>query len=264
MPRPVALVTGASSGIGQAFAERLAHDGYNLIVVARRRDRLEALAKRLGAAHKTDVSVMVADLSTAAGIAAVSVRAASEPLDLLINNAGFGGYGPFLELDPTVAEELIAVHIRAVVRVTRAALPGMIARNAGGIINVSSLLAVSGSALPGNPMPLRAVYGGAKAFLLTFTQLLSEELADTEVRVQVCLPGIVKTEFHEVQWLDTTKIPPRMKPDDVAQASLKALAKNEVVCVPPLNDLTTLQRLDEAQRTLLKAVLTPDLAARYR
>jgi short-subunit dehydrogenase len=264
MSRPVALVTGASAGIGQSFAERLAHDGYELIVVARRRDRLEALAKRLSKAHKTDVQILVADLSTAAGIAAVCARAASDPVDLLVNNAGFGGYGPFLELDPTVAEELIAVHVRAVVRVSRAALPGMVKRGRGAIVNISSLLALSGAALPGNAMPLRAVYGGAKAFLLTFTQLLAEELAETSVRVQVCLPGIVKTEFHEVQWLEATKIPPRMKPDDVVRASLKALAKGELLCVPPLEDVAPLQRLEEAQRAVMAVIRTPDLATRYR
>jgi short-subunit dehydrogenase len=264
MPRPVALITGASAGIGQSFAERLAHDGYDLIVVARRRDRLDALAKRLSKAHRTDVQVLVADLSTSAGIATVAARAAAEPLDLLVNNAGFGGYGPFLELDPAVAEDLIAVHVRAVVQVTRAALPGMVKRGRGGIVNVSSLLALSGSALPGNAMPLRAVYGAAKAFLLAFTQLLAEELADTSVRVQVCLPGIVKTEFHEVQWLDATKIPPRMKPDDVVRASLKALTKGEVLCIPPLEDVAALQRLEEAQRAVVGTIRTPDLAARYR
>jgi uncharacterized protein len=262
--RPVALVTGASAGIGQSFAERLSHDGYDLIVVARRRDRLDALARRLSKAHKTDVQVLVADLSTPAGIAAVAARAAAEPLDLLVNNAGFGGYGPFLELDPAVADDLIAVHVRAVVQVTRAALPGMVKRGRGAIVNVSSLLALSGSELPGNAMPLRAVYGGSKAFLVAFTQLLAEELAETSIRVQVCLPGIVKTEFHEVQWLDVTKIPPRMNPDDVVRASLKALAKGEVLCVPPLDDVALLQRLEAAERAVVAVIRTPDLAARYR
>jgi uncharacterized protein len=264
MPRPLALVTGASAGIGQSFAERLAHDGFDLIVVARRRDRLQALAKRLGARHKTDVSVLVADLSTADGIAAVAARAAAEPLELLVNNAGFGGYGPFLEIDPQTAEALIAVHVRAVVQVTRAALPGMVKRARGGVVNVSSLLALAGSVLPGSGMPLLAVYGGAKAFLLAFSQLVAAELAETKVRVQVCLPGIVKTEFHDVQWLEATRIPPRMNPDDVVRASLKALAKGEVLCVPPLDDVAALQRLDEVQRAVLAVARTPDLAARYR
>ena len=109
MARPAALVTGASAGIGQAFAERLARDGHDLVVVARRRDRLEALAARLRAAHEIGLEVLVADLATDAGIDAVSARAAAAPLDLVVNNAGFGGYRPFVEIDPDAAEALISV-----------------------------------------------------------------------------------------------------------------------------------------------------------
>jgi short-subunit dehydrogenase len=264
MSRPIALVTGASAGIGQSFAEQLARSGHDLIVVARRRDRLEALAQRLTAEHKTQVDVMVADLATTAGVDAVAARAAAAPLDLIVNNAGFGGYRRFVDLDPKTADELLSVHIRAIVQVTRAALPGMVRRDGGGIVNVASLLALSGSALPGNFMPQRAVYAGAKAFLLTFTQILASELASTKVRVQVCLPGIVKTEFHEVQGLDTSKMPPRMDPYDVARASLAALATGEVVCVPALEDASALQRIDEAQRAVMAVATTPTLAARYR
>jgi short-subunit dehydrogenase len=266
MSRPLALVTGASAGIGQSFAEQLAGSGHDLIVVARRRDRLEALAERLGATHKTEVEVLAADLSTTGGIDAVAARAADAPLALVVNNAGFGGYGPFVELDPKVADDLISVHIRAVVHITRAALPGMVRRGHGGIVNVASLLALSGTAAPGNDIPFRAVYGGAKAFLLAFTELLAAELADTKVRVrvQVCLPGIVKTEFHEVQWIDASRIPVGMSPDDVARGSLAALARNEVVCIPALNDLAALQRIGEAQRAVLAVALIPDLAGRYR
>ena len=264
MSRPIALVTGASAGIGQSFAEQLARSGHDLIVVARRRDRLEALAQRLAAEHKAHVDVMVADLATTSGVDAVAARAAAAPLDLIVNNAGFGGYRRFVDLDPKVADELLSVHIRAIVQVTRAALPGMVQRDGGGIVNVASLLALSGSALPGNFMPQRAVYAGAKAFLLTFTQILASELAGTKVRVQVCLPGIVKTEFHEVQGFDTSKMPPRMDPNDVARASLAALARGEVVCVPALEDASALQRIDEAQRAVMAVATTPTLAARYR
>lgn len=264
MSRPIALVTGASAGIGQSFAEQLARTGHDLIVVARRRDRLEALAQRLTAEHKAQVDVVVADLATAAGVDAVAARAAAAPLDLIVNNAGFGGYRRFIDLDPKVADELLSVHIRAIVQVTRAALPEMVQRDRGGIVNVASLLALSGSALPGNFMPQRAVYAGAKAFLLTFTQILASELAGTKVRVQVCLPGIVKTEFHDVQGFDTSKMPPRMDPNDVARASLAALARGEVVCVPALEDVSALQRIDEAQRAVMAVATTPTLAARYR
>jgi len=264
MARPIALVTGASAGIGQSFAVELASRGHDLVVVARRRDRLDALAQRLTAQHRADVQVLVADLATAAGVDAVAARAADTPLDLVVNNAGFGGYRPFVELDPRVADDLLSVHVRAVVQVTRAALPGMVKRASGGIINVASLLALSGSAPAGNFMPFRAVYAGAKAFLMTFTQILAAELAETKVRVQVCLPGIVKTEFHEVQGIDTSRMPPRMDPDDVARASLAALAKGEVVCVPALEDPGALQKLDEAQRAVLSFARTPELASRYR
>jgi uncharacterized protein len=262
--RPLALVTGASAGIGQSFAERLARDGFNLIVVARRRDRLEALAQRLATEHQTESEVLVADLATAAGVDAVAARAAAAPLDLLVNNAGFGGYRPFVELDPKVADQLLSVHIRAVVQVSRAALPGMVERGHGGIINVASLLAYSGSAPAGGFLPLRAVYAGAKAFLVTFTQVLASELAETKVRVQVCLPGVVKTEFHEVQGLDTSKMPARMAPEDIARAALAGLAKGEVVCVPALEDPAALQRIDEAERAVLAFSRTPELASRYR
>jgi short-subunit dehydrogenase len=264
MSRPIALVTGASAGIGQSFAEQLARTGHDLVVVARRQDRLQALAQRLHAEHKIDVQVMVADLATAAGVDAVAARAAAAPLELIVNNAGFGGYRRFAELDPKVADQLISVHIRSIVQVSRAALPAMIQRDGGGIINVASLLALSGSVAPGTFMPQRVVYAAAKSFMLTFTQILASELTSTKVRVQVCLPGIVKTEFHEVQGFDTSKMPPRMNPDDVARASLAALATGEVVCVPALEDAAALQRVDEAQRAVLAVATTPTLASRYR
>jgi uncharacterized protein len=261
--RAKALVTGASAGIGQSFAERLARDGHDLIVVARRKERLDALAQRLRKEHGAKVEVLVADLATLEGVDAVVARAAAEPLDLLINNAGFGGYRPFVEIDPKVADELISVHVRAVVQVTRAALPAMIKRESGGIVNVASLLALSGSVPSGNFLPFRAVYAGAKAFLLTFTQVLAGELAATKVRVQVCLPGIVNTEFHEVQGFDTSKMPPRMSADDVARASLAALTRGEVVCVPALEDVSALQKVDEAQRAVMAVATKPTIASRY-
>jgi short-subunit dehydrogenase len=262
MPRPLALVTGASAGIGQSYAVELARTGHDLIVVARRRERLEALAQRLSAAHQAQVEVMVADLTTPAGVDAVAGRAAAAPLDLLINNAGFGGYRKFVELDPKVADDLLSVHVRAVVQVTRAALPGMIVRQQGGIINVSSLLSVSGAATD-SFFPARAVYAGAKAFLLTFTQILAGELAGTGVRANVCLSGVVATEFHEVQGMDLSKMP-RMTADDAARASLAGLRLGEVVTVPPLEDASALAKLAEAERAVLSTSRSTTAAARYR
>jgi NADP-dependent 3-hydroxy acid dehydrogenase YdfG len=130
--RPLALVTGASSGIGAAFAERLARDGYDLVLVARRRDRLEALAERLQNEAGAEAEPLAADLADAEALSQVEAQVASdERLALLVNNAGFGGYRPFVDVEPKVVDELIAVHVRAVARLTRAALPGMVRRGKG-------------------------------------------------------------------------------------------------------------------------------------
>jgi short-subunit dehydrogenase len=264
--RPLALVTGASAGIGAAFATRLARDGYDLVLAARRRDRLEQLAGRLGAEHGARAEVLVADLTIPEGIDTVERRLASArpAVALLVNNAGFGGYARFAELEVPVAEALIDVHVRAITRLTRAALPPMILAGAGGVINVASLLALSGTVPPGQ-LPMRAVYGGAKAYILAFTQLVAGELgAGSGVRVQVCLPGLVKTEFHDLQGMDSSRLPPRMSPDDVVSASLAGLARGEVVCVPGLDDPSLLDKLGEAQRAVMAAGNRPALSQRYR
>ena len=261
--RPRALVTGASSGIGASYAERLARDGYDLVLVARRRGRLEELAERLRREADTHAEVLAADLTDAGALAEVEAHVAGdESLVLLINNAGFGRYGPFVQVEPRDVDQLIDVHVRTVARLTRAGLPGMVRRGTGGVINVASLLALSGS-LPPNPLPHRTVYAGAKAFLVAFTQALAGELGGTGVRVQVCLPGLVATEFHTVQGMDLSKMP-RMTADDVVAASLAAFSRGEIMCIPGLEDASLLERLEEVQRAVLKSANTPTLARRYQ
>lgn len=258
--RSLSLVTGASAGIGAAFAERLAADGHDLIVVARRRERLEALARRLGDATGATVRVIVADLADPAGIRSVEEAIAVGPdLDLLVNNAGFSGYRPFLELPPDEAERLIEIHCVATARLTRAALPRMVERGAGGIINVASLLAFSQS-LPANPMPFRTTYAACKAFMVTFTVTLRSELAGTGVRAMVCCPGMVETEFHGPNWQG----PPRMAAPDVVDACLRGLEEDEAICVPALEDPAAVDRLHEAQRGMMGQGMSTALAARYR
>jgi short-subunit dehydrogenase len=262
--RPRALVTGSSSGIGTAYAERLARDGYDVVLVARRRQRLEALAERLRREMETHAEALVADLTDATALAQVEARLAGDrSLALLINNAGFGGYRPFVQVEPEVVDDLIDVHVRAVARLTRAALPGMVHRGRGGVINVASLLALSGAISP-NPLPYRAVYAGAKAFIVTFTQALAGELSGTGVHVQVCLPGLVATEFHALLGRDPGTMPPMMTATDVVAASLAAFAQGEVTCVPGLEDVSLLERLTEGQRAVLGSALTPALAPRYQ
>jgi len=259
-----ALVTGASSGIGEAYAERLAGDGYDVVLVARRRERLERLAERLRRGGNVEVDVLPADLTDASALAQVEARiAGDESLALLVNNAGFAGYRPFAEIEPDAVDALVNVHVRAVARLTRAALPGLIRRGKGGVINVASLLAFSAS-IPPNPLPYRATYAGAKAFIVTFTQALAFEIDGTGVRVQVCLPGLVATEFHAVAGRDPSKMPPMMTADDVVAASLAAFARGEVTCIPGLDDVSLLDRLAEAQRAVIGSANKPALARRYQ
>jgi len=254
-----ALVTGASAGLGVAFAERLAADGYDLVIVARRRDRLEELAERLDA----NVEVLAADLADPDALGQVEARAA-EGVDLLVNNAGFAGYRQFAELDPDVAENLIRVHIVATTRLSRAVLPRMIERGSGGIVNVASLLAFSGS-IPPDPLPLRATYAACKAYMVTFTQQLAYELAGTGVRVQVLTPGLIRTEFHEVAGRDPTKMPfGMMEPAEVVAASLRGLEAGEVVCAPGLEDESLIESSNEAQQTVFRTAIGGEVATRYR
>lgn len=261
--RPIALITGASSGIGAAYAERLAADGYNLALVARRRERLEELAGTLQAAHGTTSEVLAADLTDPTAVNELGDWAAANPVDMLINNAGFAGYRPFLQLDAKVADDLLAIHIRALTLLTRAVLPGMAQRRRGAVINVASLLALSGT-IPPNPLPYRAVYAGAKSYILTFTQALALEVKDTCVRLQALLPGVVATEFHESLNVDRERLARMaMKPEEVVAASIASLEKGELICVPGLDDPSLLDNLGKAQQAVMQAGNQPQLAARY-
>ncbi len=264
--RPVALVTGASSGIGAAFAARLAQDGYDLVVVARRRERLENLAQELEHKHGVNVEVLPADLSRRESLRAVEQRAAGEPaLDLLVNNAGFGGYMPFVQLDPDRAEELINLQVLAVTRLTRAALPDMIARRRGAIINVSSRLAFSAS-IASPQLAKRATYAATKAYINTFTQLLSSELEGTGVQVQALCPGVVVTEFHRNMGMDPSRFPPAitMKAEDIVAASLDGLKLGEVICVPALDDPDLIKQVQESERRLFESSMSGSAARRYK
>jgi uncharacterized protein len=258
------FVTGASSGIGEAFACRLAADGWDLAITARRGDRLHALAGRLAGQHGVRVQTHVADLTDPGDLAGLEHVIAAAGPDLLVNNAGFAGYREFSEVDPAAVRDLAAVHVTAVTRLARAAVPAMAARGSGAIINVASLLAFSGS-LPPQPLPHRAVYAAAKAFQVTFTQALAGELAGTGVQVQACCPGLVDTEFHALAGRDLTGAPfPVMRPDEVAAASLTGLRLGEVICVPGLNDPSMIDAISQAQRALLLTAVSSPLAERYR
>ena len=254
----LALVTGASSGIGAAFAQRLAADGYDLVAVGRQRDRLEALA---GSLPDVNVRPVVADLSTDDGVDEVADLCSSLPLTMLVNNAGVGHYMPMTELPADKARELVHVKAVAPTMLIRAAAPGMVARSDGAIINVAGMLAFSGPATQLLATG-RATYTGTLALLVAMTQVLHGELQPHGVTVQVLCPGLVATEFHQRQGMDLSAVP-RMSADDVVTASLRGLELGEVVCAPGVEDAELLGAVFRADVAAFDAQ-SPELALRYR
>jgi uncharacterized protein len=256
--RKLALVTGATSGIGRAFADRLGSDGYDLIAVGRDDARLGEVAT----AHPAVTARPVAsDLSTAYGVDSVIASIGDAPVDLLVNNAGLAHYGPLADLLPRQVSEVLGVKAVAPVMLTRAVVGGMIERGRGSIINVGGMIAFSGPA-PASVRPNRAVYGGTLAHILAFSQLMSAELQGTGVHVQALLPGVVATEFHTRQGMDLSGIP-RMSAADVVTASLRGLELGETVTAPGVEDAS---RLDAVFRADLDAFASQsvELASRYR
>jgi hypothetical protein len=222
-------ITGASSGIGAAFARQLAALGYDLVLIARRVDRLEALAAELQRSCGIQVEVLPADLTHEADLRRVEAQlAVLSDLELLVNNAGVGVEGRFHQADPGPQLAMIELHVLASVRLARAVLPEMVARGRGGIINVASVAGFM--ALPGN-----ATYCATKGYLITFSKALALELRGTGVRVQALCPGFTHTEFHEdLREFDKRKTPAFlwMPAEAVVDASLRSFAHGDVVCIP--------------------------------
>ena len=229
MPRMsfrTALITGASAGLGAEYARQLAASGTDVILVARRLDRLEELARDLRSKHGIAADVIRADLSTSDGMAAVESRIAASPtLDLLVNNAGFGGRTGFVKGGTSDHLYMVRVHVEATVRLTKAALPGMIDRGRGAVINVSSVAAFSPYS--------GAMYSGTKAFLVMFSQNLSGELRSKGIVVQALCPGLTHTEFHEVAGVHLTGVPEMFwrTADFVVRTSLRRIGHGGV-CIP--------------------------------
>ena len=255
-----AVVTGASSGIGRSYAERLAARGMDLVLIARRGDRLDELKHEL-AKHDVNVRTVVADLGDPEHVQRLTTDLDTMPVELLVNNAALAHYMPFAELPAQRVRQLVDLNVLAPVLLTRAAIPGMVKRGHGGIINVASLLAFSGAARAPY-LPNRAVYAATKAFLVTFTQILAGELAGTGVTVQVLCPGVVRTEFHSRQGIDMSQVP-RMEPEQIVAASLHDLERGVVVSVPALRDESAKARFDDAALALLAPARSAELPPRY-
>jgi uncharacterized protein len=226
----VALITGASSGIGAEFARQLADRGYSLVLIARRKEKLEALAQEIREKNSVSIEILPADLSQDAGIQVVERRIAElDRLELLVNNAGYGISGHFYQSDIERQVGMIQVHVIASVRLTRAALSQMVARRSGGIINVSSMSAFVPSA--------GVTYSSTKAYLVKFAQALQYDLAGTGVRVQALCPGLTYSEFHdtpEYSRFNRDKVPGFLwlSAEKVVSESLRDLESGKVICVP--------------------------------
>jgi short-subunit dehydrogenase len=252
-----AIVTGASAGIGAEFARRLAERGYDLVLVARRRERLEQL----------DGEPLVADLRDPADVRRVAERASQPDVTLLVNNAGINGYSYFTEAEPDVLADVIAVNVTAPTLLARAALPGMVERKDGAIVNVASMLAFAGS-VPPDPLPRRATYAATKGYMVTFSRTLAAELGDdSPVKVQVVCPGYTATEFHMSHGSEPVEgeqphEPWAMKAADVVRASLKALDAGERICIPGLEDPAEFADLEAAEKQL-RGAMRREAAARY-
>src|SRR5512139_2827761 len=220
---PTALITGASAGIGAAFTRRLAADGFDLVLVARDGARLNDIAERLREAYRIQVEVLPADLTDDDGIGAVEKRVAAG-IDLLVNNAGFGHPGKFLEVPVERELAMLKLHCEAVLRLTLAALPGMIDRGKGGVINVASVAAF---------FP-RGTYSASKAWVVNFSQSVMQDIDAPGVNVMALCPGFVRTEFHERAEMDVSGIPDALwlDADKVVAAGLRDLRRGQRVSVP--------------------------------
>jgi short-subunit dehydrogenase len=220
----MAVITGASSGLGAIFAEQLAKRGHSLVLAGRDETRLKAVAQKVGG----NVELVVGDLGTGQGVAALVTHLNGRDIDVLVNNAGFGTYGPFAEIDAEREHELLAVNVDALVRLTHAVLPGMLARGRGGILNVASTIAFQ-------PGTYQATYGASKAFVLSLSQALWAETRGTGVAVTALCPGPTRTGFVDALGSDVshTAIYRRLAaPQPVVAAGLRALDRGRAVVIP--------------------------------
>ncbi len=255
-----ALITGASSGIGAIYADRLARRGYDLILVARNKARLNELAERLTDETGRAVEVVAADLGNKDDLGRVEkVLRTDASITTLVNNAGVGATAPLLASDVDKMEEMITLNVGALTRLTYAAVPGFVKRGAGSIINISSIVGIA-------PERLNGVYGGSKAFVLAFTLSLQKELADKNIRVQAVLPGATATEFWGIAGRPLEHVPSEivMPAEDMVDAALAGFDLGERITIPSLPDARDWEAYEAARQKLMPSLSRSAPAARYR
>ncbi|WPN28105.1 SDR family oxidoreductase [Pseudomonas sp. P5_109] len=255
-----ALITGASSGIGAVYADRLARQGYDLILVARSQGKLNALANHLSDETGRTVEVVAADLTNRVDSLRVEqILRSDASISLLVNNAGVGGVMPLLGSPVDDMEAMISLNVTALMRLAYAAVPGFVARGSGTVINIASIVATA-------PEILNGVYGGTKAFVLALSQSMQHELADKGVRIQAVLPGATATDFWSEAGNPVENLPKEivMSAEDMVDAALVGLAAGEVVTIPGLHDGDQWDRYEAQRQTLSGLFGNCEAAPRYR
>ena len=257
--KATALITGASRGIGAVYADRLAKRGYDLILVARDQARLKALSARLTSESGRSVTPLPADLNDKADLAKVEATLRNDQaITVLVNNAGIGSVAPLLNADVEKMDDMIALNITALTRLTYAAAPAFVQRGAGTLINIASVVGIS-------PETLNGVYGATKAYVIALSHSLQHELADKGIRIQAVLPGATATDLWEIAGLPYQKLPASivMSPEDMVDAALVGLDQGELVTIPGLHDGGEWTRFEAARRAISKRFGNSAPAPRY-
>ncbi|GAA5193594.1 SDR family oxidoreductase [Rugosimonospora acidiphila] len=256
----IAVVTGASAGMGAVYADRLARRGYDLLLIARDKSRLEAVAAKVTAGTGRSAEVLAADLADPAQLAKVEERLRTdESISLLVNNAGGTVFGPLAQADPSELEDLITLNVTSLTRLTTAVLAGFTRRGTGTIINLSSALAF-------NVLPVSAVYSGTKSYVVAFTQALQQEFAETGIRIQTVFPGAVRTDFWTGSGIEVSAFPQEwvMSADDAVDAALAGLDAGEPMTLLSLPDIADWDKFDAARQAMIPNLSRSVPADRYR
>ena len=254
-----ALITGASTGLGAVYADRLAKRGHGLVLVARDAARMEALATRLRAETGVAIEIIPADLTAEADVARVEVRLAKGDIDILINNAGMSLDGSVLENGPAEIARIITLNVATPTRLAAAAAKAFVAQGEGAIVNIASVLALA-------PEMFDGIYSGTKAHLVSLTQGLAVKLQGTQVRAQAVLPGATRSEIWEKSGKDVDAMMPGMVMDtaDLVDAALVGFDRGEVITIPPLHDEAQFKALEAARQAMAPNLSRKEVAPRYR
>ncbi|GLK72456.1 SDR family oxidoreductase [Ancylobacter dichloromethanicus] len=259
LPRGTAVVTGASSGIGRVYAEKLARRGYDLLLVARDRNRLDTLAAAIAAATGRNAEVLAADLGQPDGVEAVAARIASDDaIILLVNNAGMGTEGPVVGADAGKVDAMVQLNVAALTRLSVAAVNAFSGRGRGTLVNIASVVALVPEAFLG-------AYAGTKAYVLAFTQSLQSELKGGPVRVQAVVPGYTMTEFFDRAGIDAKALAPEtvMSAEDLVEAALRGLEAGETITIPSVPDMAAWQAVVDDRMSMAPVLSRRRPAARY-